>query len=574
VRPLEGQARHYEVVAGHRRYKALREIHRNDGDPKIPCILCQLDAVRADAVSLGENFAREALHPLDEAEAFGKLADNQAKGMERVAAEFGVSEHYVRQRLRLATLAPTVKTAYRNSQINTATAEAFASVPQEKQTEVWAELNGSPRNAEQVRSVIAHDWIDAGHALFDVSALPQGTVSRDLFSEQVLVERKAFMAAQIQAISQERQAMLEAGWSHVEAGRSQEMNPPVGMEIPEREFDEETTARLQKIALRRDKLESKLEEIQEEDEPALGIAQEKLEMLDAEERQVIENAPVYVSQATKAVATAYLILYPDGQVRREHRVPRRRASQQVDGNGHATEGFADDGTPPTSDDLGEKQLATTFTHQALAVREALLNDPRLGRRIMAMILHEKIRSDALAVRHEPNATTLYASNEEGFTSSSRDRLTAKRQKLDPFAHTPGVSDVEAYERLSKLSASKLDALIDLLVVECVTAQLRRPTELVQRLAEELKVNLRAHWRPDAAWLGGFQKLQLSHLMVELKGQVFAPAPDRKKSELVEDLTQLFTDAAEGKLQDQQLAEKVNRWLPSNLRQPNSAANNT
>jgi ParB family chromosome partitioning protein len=50
VRPLEGQARHYEVVAGHRRYKALREIHRNDGDPKIPCILCQLDAVRADAV--------------------------------------------------------------------------------------------------------------------------------------------------------------------------------------------------------------------------------------------------------------------------------------------------------------------------------------------------------------------------------------------------------------------------------------------------------------------------------------------------------------------------------------------
>jgi hypothetical protein len=116
-----------------------------------------------------------------------------------------------------------------------------------------------------------------------------------------------------------------------------------------------------------------------------------------------------------------------------------------------------------------------------------------------------------------------------------------------------------------LSAPKLDALIDLLVVECVTAHLQRSTALVHQLAAELKVNFRDEWRPTAAWLSGFQKIQLAHLLVELKGQINAPAPERKKSELVEVLAKLFTDVAEGKLEDKLLVERVNSWLPANLR---------
>src|SRR5207302_987384 len=60
VRRLE--TKRYEVVAGDRRLRALREIHRDDGDPKIPCVLRDVDSITADAMSLGENFAREAMH--------------------------------------------------------------------------------------------------------------------------------------------------------------------------------------------------------------------------------------------------------------------------------------------------------------------------------------------------------------------------------------------------------------------------------------------------------------------------------------------------------------------------------
>jgi hypothetical protein len=56
-------------------------------------------------------------------------------------------------------------------------------------------------------------------------------------------------------------------------------------------------------------------------------------------------------------------------------------------------------------------------------------------------------------------------------------------------------------------------------------------------------------------------------MAELRGQVYNPAREtRKKTELVEVLAALFADAAEGKLDDKKLAERANRWLPSNFRE--------
>jgi len=567
VRPLEGKARHYEVIAGHRRLHALRKIHQGDGDPKIACILCDLEGVTVDAVSLGENFGRAAMHPLDEAEAFAKLAMNEGKGVESIAAEFGVKERYVRQRMKLAALSELVKTAYRGGEIDTATAEAFAAVPEQRQEQIWQEMNGHPRHAEHVRNIIANGWIDASHALFDVSAMPELAVSQDLFSERVLIDRQVFLAAQIEALVVERAILIEDGWKDVVAGRHADVHDQLlTMVEPEREFDEETNRKLQKIALRHQKLRSQFDEIDEDDEKGLTRVQTKLDALYEEQQEIMQNAPVFNSEAAKAMTTVFLMLYDDGQVRREYRVPRRSGHPSKGGNGHAVEGSAESGqpAPPTSDDLADRQLAVTFTHQALAVREAVLKDAHARKQVLGLILHEKVRSEALAVRHEPNGTTLHASNGEGFTSSALDVLKEKRIKLDPFADQSLIEDWKGYERLGELSGAKLDALIDLLTVESITAHLRRRTELVHHLATELKVNIRNYWRPDAAWLSGYQKIQLSQLITELAGPANTPSPERKKSELVEVLAKLFTDAADGRLEDKQLAQRVNGWLPSNL----------
>jgi hypothetical protein len=55
-------------------------------------------------------------------------------------------------------------------------------------------------------------------------------------------------------------------------------------------------------------------------------------------------------------------------------------------------------------------------------------------------------------------------------------------------------------------------------------------------------------------------------VAELRGPVYDPTREtRKKSELVEALALLFSHAAEGKLKDAKLAERLNGWIPSNLR---------
>ncbi len=219
IRADEGNGGSFKIIAGNRRLAALRDVYKDlSRPPKVPCVLRSVDDDTADALALAENFIREPMHPLDEAEAFAKLAREEAKGVEAIAAEFGVSQPYVRQRMKLATLAEPVKAPYRQGAIDTATAEAFASVPPDRQLEVWQEVAGNPQHAQHVRNVIAHAWIDAKSATFDVSKLPEGTVSRDLFAERVLVERKAFMEAQAEALLAQRQALIEEGWGDVVVG--------------------------------------------------------------------------------------------------------------------------------------------------------------------------------------------------------------------------------------------------------------------------------------------------------------------------------------------------------------------
>ena len=574
VRPMPDDANRYAVIAGHRRLAALKDIHRGNGhDVKVPCLIKDVDDVTADALSLTENFTQRAMHPLDEAQAFAELVANDASGIEAVTARFGVTERYCKQRIKLASLTREVKEAYREGRIDTAIAEAFAAVPEDRQRQVWEEVRGEPRHAEHVRNITANGWIDAAHALFDLATLPENAITHDLFSERVLVERAAFMEAQTNALAAQQKELLEQGWSAAITCKHEELYPLIGGMNPlPREFDAKTTRKLAKLAERREKVEASFEKIDDGDTDAIHQAQAKINRLDEAERDLEKRGTVEFSEASKAIGTAFLVLEPDGSVRQEYRVARRQGGQAgTNGNGHAGDGD-DNGQvkapkPPTSEELNDRQRASAFTHHTLAVREALLDNPLARKRLLVMLLHENVHSEALAIRHDANGVTIHATREEGFASPVWDRLRERHTKIDPFADSHTMMDAEAYEKVSTLSAGKLDALIDLLLVETLTAHAIRPTALVQTLGRELKVEVRKSWRPDATWLACYQKCQLAHLLAELLGPDYDPATEsRKKSELVEVLAKLFADAADGKLDDKKLADRVNEWLPANLRE--------
>ncbi|MBL0869739.1 MAG: ParB/RepB/Spo0J family partition protein [Phycisphaerales bacterium] len=556
----------YRVIAGNRRLAALRDVHRGDRNAKVACIVRgDVNCDEAATISLAENFVREPMHPLDEAEAFARLASVDCKGVKTIAAEFGVSETYVRQRMSLADLIEEVKAAMRAGQIGVGIAEEFAAVPTSKQAELWKQTHGKPRDARQVRALIEHEWIEGKHARFDITTLEPGAVTHDLFGGEMLIARDAFMRAQAEALEAEREKLIDEGWKEVVvAPRGVADDRLMTMPAAKMIYDEATTKRMKALREKRDKLERSSPKT-EKAERALSA---RLDALDTEEAKIIAEHPGRYSEATKAAGTVFLILSADGSVQQECRVPcKGTAGSESENTGGVASVGGNDGrdTPPTSDDLSDRQLAEVYMHEAIAVREAVAKDRIVRKRLMVLALHDKIAIDAVAVRFGSNGIGRFAEQREGFASQAYQAQQDRRRAIDPFADAQVVDEAEGYTRVKTVPEKELDVLLGVLIVEAITGHTNRLAPLVELLREELGVSLRTHWTPDRAWLNGYTKAQLAHLLGELKGPTWGKvAMQKKKSELVYELAGLFRTAKDdpASLNDQALAERVNTWVPA------------
>lgn len=551
VRPENG---HYRVIAGNRRLAMLRSIH-GDEDAAIPCVVRKVEGKEAEELSLAENYCREGMHPLDEAECFARLASVEHKGILAIAAEFGVREAYVRQRMKLAGLCETVKEAFRSGRIVTATAEAFASVPAARQQELWKETGGNPRHAQHVRNLIEDRWIDAGLALFDVATIPPGLVSSDLFRERVLIERAAFMEAQAGALARERERLLEDGWAEVVvAERSEIQSRLYSMEQPMSPLSREERSRL-------DRLESRLAKLEAEADPDASDVPEASQ-IDQEMDRIRRQAEGRYGESVRSRGTVFLVLSPGGEVERHYRVSRPSAKKT--GGPGSSAGAPESEPAPTADDLSDRQRAAVFTHRAIAVRHAVAGSPLVRKRLLVLALHDRVTTDALAIRHAANGTTIHVAESDTLKSKTFDALCSRREAIDPFKDKTFIEEDEAYQALCRLPEKVLNQLIDVLTVDLLTGHGQRETPLLAALSGELKVSIRQHWTPDAEWLSGYQRVQLADLIGTLKGPAHCSAAlKRKKSELVSELATLFATATKDSvsLNEPALAERVTAWMP-------------
>ena len=125
VRNREGA---WHVIAGHRRYRALRALADAGEIPADAPIDCTILAAGVDATeaALAENVVRVAMHPADQVTAFKRLADEGAS-TEDIANRFGLAKVTVEKRLRLGNLAPEIMAEYRAGNMNQEDAQAYAS---------------------------------------------------------------------------------------------------------------------------------------------------------------------------------------------------------------------------------------------------------------------------------------------------------------------------------------------------------------------------------------------------------------------------------------------------------------
>ncbi|MDY0323648.1 MAG: nucleoid occlusion protein [Candidatus Carbobacillus sp.] len=106
VRPLPDDASHaYELVAGERRYRAAKHLGWHD----IPTIVRQMSDVEAASLALIENLQREALNPLEEAEAYSELMRLYDLTQEALAQRLGKGQSTIANKLRLLQLPDFVK---------------------------------------------------------------------------------------------------------------------------------------------------------------------------------------------------------------------------------------------------------------------------------------------------------------------------------------------------------------------------------------------------------------------------------------------------------------------------------
>ncbi len=94
---LEKLVKDYEIIAGERRYRAMKKL----GWSEVPAIIRELDDKETASIALIENLQREELTAIEEAFAYEKLIELHSLTQEALAQRLGKGQSTVANKLRL-----------------------------------------------------------------------------------------------------------------------------------------------------------------------------------------------------------------------------------------------------------------------------------------------------------------------------------------------------------------------------------------------------------------------------------------------------------------------------------------
>jgi ParB family chromosome partitioning protein len=219
----------FEIPAGGRRFQALSLLVKQKRLAKfapIPCIVRDVASnILAEDDSLAENMQRVALHPLDQFRAFAALREKGQRD-EAIAAAFFVTPQIVKQRLKLASVAPALLEVYAEDGMTLEQLMAFTvSADHARQVQVWEAVKNSwNKEPYSIRRMLTETSVRSTdrRAVFvgvDAYEAAGGTVSRDLFQgddggwleDPALLDR--LVADKLQA---EAERIASEGWKWIE----------------------------------------------------------------------------------------------------------------------------------------------------------------------------------------------------------------------------------------------------------------------------------------------------------------------------------------------------------------------
>jgi len=414
----------FEVPAGGRRFRALELLVKQKRLAKtapVPCVLRDpSSAILAEEDSLAENIERAPLHPLDQFRAFQDLRlKGQSEG--EIAAAFFIPVNVVKQRLRLAAVAPALLDVYAEDGMTLQQLMAFSvSTDEARQLQVWEAIrNAWSKEPYQIRRMLTESTVRAAdkRAVFvglEAYEAAGGNVMRDLFQaddggwlqDAVLLDR--LVAEKLEVVAAE---VAAEGWKWVEAavshpydvtrGMREIAGTPVGLSGEERASIEALTA--EHAALEAE--HEGAEELPDAVDERLGEIETALKGLD---RRPVLHDPADIARAGAFVSidAEGAISIARGFVRPEDEAP---AAIDADGGeaiqGRETPAPADPaaprtvigiaGRPPEAEDdeeeairpLPERLVMELTAHRTLALRDALASNPHVA---LTALLHRLV----------------------------------------------------------------------------------------------------------------------------------------------------------------------------------------
>lgn len=149
IRPYEGKAGCFSIIAGERRWRAAQIV----GLHKVPTVLKEFDDLETLKVSIVENLQRQNLNPIEEATSFSQLMDRFGYSQQNIADTIGKSRAYVANTTRLLNLPPEVKQMVIDGKLSAGHARAVLSAKDPVAVaKLIVENNLSVREAEKLAS--------------------------------------------------------------------------------------------------------------------------------------------------------------------------------------------------------------------------------------------------------------------------------------------------------------------------------------------------------------------------------------------------------------------------------------
>ena len=313
----------FEVPAGGRRFRALELLvksKRMAKDQPVPCVVREGGIAEED--SLAENVMREGLHPLDQFRAFSALVE-AGLSEEDIAARFFVSVSTVRQRLRLATVAPSLLDVYGEDGMSLEQLMAFSVTDNHaRQEQVWEQVNqGQHVPAYHIRRLLTEQAIaatDRRVRFIGIDAYTEGGgyVMRDLFSseEDGWLQDPALVELLVnEKLNEAAQEIGAEGWKWVEAA----IDLPYGCERGKRRITGTTVPLTDEEQARLDALVEEYDAIGEEYRDGCDLPDEvdaRLTEIDAE-LTPLTSRPVVYEPEEMARAGVFVSLAHDGRLR-------------------------------------------------------------------------------------------------------------------------------------------------------------------------------------------------------------------------------------------------------------------